>query len=79
MILNDKQREHLKRLAPTTDGVFLRELLDAYILEIKDDCVTTDLSKEGAKEAIQKLAELRNKLDVLAGNEPAKSPKEMFR
>lgn len=79
MILNDKQREQLKRLALGSDGPFLRELLDAYILEIKDDCVTSDLSKEAAREAIQKIAELRNKLDVLSGSKTEPSKKEMFR
>ena len=78
MQLNDQQREKLAAIAKSDVGVFLRSILQGYILEIKDDCVFKDLTKEAAKEAVSKLAELDNKLAVLSGAEPASPSKKMF-
>ncbi len=77
MILTDLQRARLEQIAKSTDGPFLRELLEAYILEIKDECVLKDLSKEAARIAIEKLDELRKKFVALSGEAPPK-PSNQF-
>lgn len=77
MQLTDQQRERLKVLSSSDDGAFLREILDRYILELKDDAIFGELPKDAAKAAILKLEELKNKMSVLSGGKAAPS-KNMF-
>ena len=71
-----QQIEFLKRFAQTDDARAWREILECAIMEIKDDCVLGDLSKDGAKAAVEKLEALLNRLTLLA---EGKNPDEKVR
>ena len=70
MMLTPQQRAALENLMKTPDGRVLREVLDCYILELKDEVLDERISPAIGKAAISKLQELTNKLTVLAGEKP---------
>ncbi len=79
MNLSPQQVEILRRIAKSEEGRFLQEVLFAYILEIKDECIFGDLSKEAAKSATAKLEEFRDKLGRLAADQPVDVAKNIHR
>jgi hypothetical protein len=74
MKLSPHQVERLKLIAKTDDGNFLQSILQAYILEIKDECLEEKIEPKAAKVAISKLEELSGKLGILSGDTAPKAP-----
>ena len=72
MKYNPQQLAFLKRFAGSDDGRAWLDIVECAIIQIKDDCVLGDLSKEAAKAAIGKLEELVNQQILFAsGKDPA--------
>lgn len=67
MMLTDAQLEFMRRFGASSDGRVLREILEAYIIEIKDSVMSKKITVDAGNEAIGQFSNFINKLNVASG------------